>query len=262
MVYFKYVMSPKITVAGIKELKRDPFMGAKNIFWYELLSDDKQERLSNASIDELFDCIMNRDTLYPLCIYPQYASPAMRALEAEVVVSLNSFREVYEKNLSRLRKQLGNRKNLIELMEVENEIYTQAKRGGKNQLQASGQIEFKTTRANPFIKTMFLVTHSVVESAGLLYYLEEITKIAPESAKAYLRGQAWRVDVEDKKVESPIVAETTLGPINQRNGEYRVVPIRFFKDVEIDRSKKYDTELKKNQRGPIASYRPIAVPRK
>ncbi len=205
-----------------------------------MLSREEMKNLSSASKEVLFDRLFNHATAHGLGILPGYESPVICELEEELLHSFQSWTKVQEKDLPALRKSLGERADMIELREVGEDFYTQKKRKENSAMQ-TGELEFKIRDITPVEGPRFLVTHVAGYYGILRYYVEEVARIAPEGANAYLDGTGIIRTVQANGLWSPITAGNVLRPVNQEKGEYHIVPVKFFK-VDVDTSQRYKGE--------------------
>lgn len=202
-----------------------------------ILGDEEQKKLKNSSKDVVFDRLFDHFASYGIDILPCYASPAMRELEAELLQAMQTYEYVNENSLPKLRKKLGQKTGLMELEHVGDDFYTQTKRRNGDE-GPTGKIEFKVKKIEKADGPRFMVTRVGGYHGILRYYIEEIGRIAPDGANAFLSGTGILKSVECNGMWSPVVAGTVIRPINQRDGQYHIVPVKFF-HVEADNRKKY-----------------------
>lgn len=230
-----------------------------------IISKRKQKMLKPASKEVIFDRLFDHVTSYGLDILPEYASPAMRELENEILQIMQSYTEVKDvKDVKSLRKELGQRADIIQLKQFGKDYYTLEKRDSLEAAMPTGGIEFKVTNATPVNGPRFMATRVCGYYGILRFYLEEMARIAPEGANAFLDGTGILRSVTCKGMWSPVVAGTALRPINQPDDEYHIVPVKFF-NVEIDKSKKYCSKSKevawdKDTKKPYA-WQEVVTPR-
>ncbi len=226
-----------------------------------ILEPSRQIQLAQMSDIQFLDYVMNRNTSEHLEIYPEYAGEVMRAFSDEIFEGLRNLREVKLEDLPELRKQLGDRAKPIELSDW-GELYTQVPR--KNgEAMMTGKLEYKVANAVPIVGPHFFTTTTGGFYGFLKFYVEEVGKIAPKQANAYLLGTVWCVDVEEGRASSPIIAGEYRG-VGLKKGIYHVVPIKFF-DVELDKSRKYTTRTQVKRRdaeGNATSIVTKVVPRR
>lgn len=203
-----------------------------------MLSKEEMKQLSSASKEVVFGRLFNHATAYGLGILPGYDSPAIHELDDELLHAFQSWEKVEEKDLPALRKSLGKRAEMIELRKIGKDFYTQRKRESKSAMQ-TGELEYKIANITPVEGPRFLATHVAGYYGILRYFLEEVARIAPEGANAYLDGTGIIRTVQANGLWSPIMAGNVLRPVNQEKGEYHIVPLKFFK-VEVDTSQKYE----------------------
>lgn len=222
---------------GYFELRRCmPDYFARQLERGAILGIDEMGKLSKAGIDEIFERLFSHATSFGLDILPLYQSDATRALEEEFFTTLNAVKCVKETDICRIRKSLGKRSKLFELKQVGKDLYTEVRRQGGG--MGTGELEFKVAEAVPVPGPRFFATTVGGYHGFLKYYLEEVAQAAPEGANAYLDGTGILRRVECKGVWSPIIANKVLRPARIKDGEYHVVPVKFFR-VSVDRSKKY-----------------------
>lgn len=210
----------------------------------KILEPSRQIELAKMNDREFLDYIMNRNTSDHLGIYPEHASSVMRAFTDEIFEGLRGLQEVKLEDLPELRKQLGDKAKMIALSDW-GELYAQEPRKDGEAMQ-TGKLEFKVAKAIPVVGPHFLTTITGGYHGFLKFYEEEIGKIAPEEANAYLLGTGWCVEVSNKRAPSPIIAGD-YRDVDLKNSIYHAVPLKFF-NVEIDESKKYTTKTEVTER--------------
>jgi len=202
-----------------------------------ILSREEMEKLKSASKAEIFERLFNHNTAYGLGILPKYQSPAMNDLEQDIFNAMQAYDEVAD--AKQLRKRLG--RKLIQLKQVGKDIYTEIPREIGDTM-GTGKIEYKVENATKF-GTDFMPTRVVGYHGILRFYLEEMTRIAPEGANAFLDGNGILRSVTFSGMWSPIVAGNVLRPIQQPDDQYHIVPVKFYY-VEVDKSRKYNAGMK------------------
>jgi len=205
----------------------------------QILTVPEQTRLASLDMDALFPNIMYRRHAYCIGVYPQHASPEMHALDGEVVTALNSVTGMRDKDLPKVRAELGDRADIIELRAHSGEHYTMKPRDGNS--MESGEFEFRATNVERVPGARFFATDIGGYHGILRYCIEEVARMAPEGANACLTGEGFLVTVKDKKTHSPIIADKRIGPIDLKDDMYHVVPVEFY-HVDVDRSQRFKNE--------------------
>ncbi len=186
---------------------------------------------------QFLDYLMNRNASEHLGIYPEYASNVMRSFSDEIFEGLRNFKEVELEDFPELREQLGDKSKMIELSDW-GDLYTQVPRKNGDTMM-TGKLEYKVAKAVPVYGHHFFTTTTGGYHGLLKFYEEEVGRMAPEGANAYLLGAGWCVTVEEGRASSPIIAGN-YRRVGLKNDIYHVVPIKFF-NAELDKSKKYTT---------------------
>ncbi len=223
-----------------------------------ILSRNEMQRLSTGTIDDVFERLFDHVTAYGLDILPEYSNAAMLKLEQELLQTMSSLKEVLEDDLPSLRKKIGNKPELIELRQVGDTFYTQTKRK-KNAAMQTGELEFRVGEAVPVQGPRFFATKVCGYHGILRYFLVEVDQVAPDSANAYLDGTGILRTVTCRGMWSPIVAGNLLRPIPQEDGEYHIVPVKFF-TVCVDQTQKFKGEWNA-VKGKKDTFRFVVKPR-
>jgi hypothetical protein len=219
-----------------------------------------QEKISEMGKEEFLDFIMCRQTSCALNVYSQYTTDVLKDLDQEIVESLENLIKIKEEDLSDLREKLVPREPMIELDDWGNFLYTRAQRRDGDVMMNG--VEFRVTKAFPVDGPHIFTTWVGGFYGFLKFYREEVEQIAPKEANAYLMGTAWSVEIIKGKLWSPITAGNRF-EINQEDGMYHVVPIKFF-DVDVDKSEKYKMVseiLERDVKGNAVSFQIKLVPR-
>jgi hypothetical protein len=204
---------------------------------YSGLSEEDMEKLIQADEDKIFDELFWSNTgFHGIRIFPRYATPAMRKLEEELY---NAFTR--EENLSE-------GKRLIELRQYGNDFYA-------TKIENNKQILFKV-KALRQIGRDFVIIPSWGNYMFVHYEPEDIGKVAPAEANSYLIGTIMLVELKNKYIHSPIVAGDLIGPINRINGNYHVLPVKFFNSW-IDWSKRYEIDWERREDDGIRIVREV-----
>jgi hypothetical protein len=212
-----------------------------------ILDGSRQKELSGLDGQKFLDFLMDRGTSDHLDIFPENANSVMQAFEGEIFERLNSLVKVKYEDLSQLRKELEHRAEIISLDKWGEDMYTQVPRE-YGATMGSGELEFKVSRARPVEGPRFFATDVKGYYGFLRFYTEEMARLVPKEANAYLMGTAWIVTVRNKRASSPLIAGHYFD-VGQPDDLYQVAPVRFF-DVEVDRSRKYETVSEVKERDP------------
>ncbi len=242
-------MRTELTVEQTKRQTEDfsrslPKLYAEFVRRDRILEPSRQIELAQMNDVQFFDYIMNRNTSEHLSIYPEYASHVMRAFSNEIFEGLRNLKEVKLEDLPALREQLGDKAKMIALSDWR-DLYTQIPRKNGDAMM-TGKLEYKVAKAVPVSGHHFFTTTTGGYHGLLKFYEEEIGRIAPEEANAYLLGSGWCVTVEEGGASSPIIAGNYQS-VGLKNDIYHVIPIKFF-DVKADKSKKYTTQTQVKER--------------
>ncbi len=213
----------------------------------DIIEEDRQSELSKMSEAQFKDYLMNRKTSERLSIYPEYVSDVMNAFSEEIFDGLSRLKEITLNNLPELREQLGSKAKMIELEEFCGKLYTRRQRK-KESAMSSGELEFRVREAVPVCGSNFFFTTTGGYYGFLKFYNEEIGKIAPDKANAYLLGNTWCVNISKGRTESPIIAGE-YRDVALKDDTYHVVPIKFF-DAEMNRMIRYTKKMKCKGKDP------------
>lgn len=241
-------------------IKKMPEYFARKVDSGAILSRGEMIMLGSSSKDVVFNRLFNHVTSFGIGVLPSYASSTMRELEDELLSTMQSYEEV--KDSEELRKKLGKKANIIQLKQFGNDFYTYEERERGAEMPTGG-IEFKINKATPIEGPRFMVTRVHGYYGILRYLIEEMARIAPENANAFLDGTGIIRSVKYRGMWSPIVSGNVLRPISQPEGDYHIVPVKFF-NVEVDRSKKYSSEMKEvawADNGKPYAWREVVKPR-
>jgi hypothetical protein len=192
-----------------------------------ILEPERQIQL--AQLDELqfLDYIMDRNTMEHLNIYPENANKIMRDFSEEIFEGLKNLRDFDDftaKELSDLRVQLGDKAKLIELSD---DYKHTLKPRGTGDTMRTGELEHKIAKAIYVPGPRFLATTTKGYYGFVRFYEEEVGRIAPENANAYRIGNTWCLSIEKGMASSPIIAGEYRN-VGLKNGEYHVIPLKFF----------------------------------
>jgi hypothetical protein len=209
-----------------------------------LLEPAKQEELSKLDEVAFFNYLMQRDISDHLCIYPEYTSAVMKDLSDEIFKGLKTMKEVTLRHLPAMREQLGSRAHLIALKEFDG-LFTQEPRK-EGAAMMTGKLEYRVAQSECVPGPHFFTTTTGGYHGFLKFYEEEIGKIAPVEANAYLLGAGWCVTVSGGMADSPILLEDTR-KVPLKDDIYHVVPIKFF-NAHPDTSAKFDIDIVVDER--------------
>lgn len=226
-----------------------------------ILESARQIELGKLDLEGFHKFLMNRSVAWAVGIYPEHATRSIRAVDLrlrEEFEEMQPFKS--EKEVAAARKALGDKASLIQLEEYDG-LYTRETRQ-EGALMSTGNLEYKVKAAERIIDgaAHFLVTDVKGYYGFLKYYIEEVGRIAPDKANAFLLGNGIIVPVEKRKFRSPIIADTQYST-KQKDGEYQVVPIEFY-NVESDKSVKYTLKTTSRQVGDSIYMRTRPVLRK
>ena len=224
--------------------RRAPELYAEYVERDQILEPKRQIELARMNDRQFLDYLMNRNTIDHLGIYPEYASNVMKAFSDEIFEGLRGLKEVRLEDLPELREQLGDKAKMIALSDW-GDLYTHEPREDGAAMQ-TGKLEFKVAKAIPVVGPHFFITTTGGYHGFLKFYEEEIGRIAPDEANAYLLGNGMCVTVSNGRAPSPIIAGDYRN-VGLKDDIYHVVPLKFF-NVDVDRSKKYTTKIDVTER--------------
>jgi len=210
----------------------------------KILEPRRQIELARMNDRQFLDYVMDRNTAEHLGIFPEYASNVMKAFADEIFEGLRGLKEVRLEDLPELREQLGDKAKMITLSDWR-DLYTQEPREDGAAMR-TGELEFKVARAIPVVGPHFFTTTTGGYHGFLKFYEEEIGRIAPDEANAYLIGNGMCITVRDGRAPSPIIAGDYRN-VGLKDDIYHVVPLKFF-NVDVDRNQKYTTKTDVTER--------------
>lgn len=228
--------------------RRAPNLYKEYVDKESILEPSRQIKLSKLDDNSFLDYLMDRRTSEHLNIYPEYANNIMRAFSDEIFKNLNAMTEVKLKDLPALRDEIKGRK-LITLSNWDS-LYTETERE-EDSCSKTGDLEYKVAKAIQVPGPHFFTTFVGGYHGILRFYEEEVAKIAPKDANAYLTGTAWCVSVHGGRGSCPILAGE-YRDVKQEDSIYHAMPVKFF-NVEVDTSKKYTTKTEDIKNGFMVS---------
>ncbi len=262
----------KLTISANAVIRQDPEESynrfardmpdyfAEQIESGKVLSRGEMRLLAKSGKDTIFERLFDHNTAYGLGILPSYENQATRELEAELLQAMQTYQDCPDvKSLRDLKKRLGKRADIFQLKQVGEDLYTFQNRK-LGDAQPTGGIEYKVATATPVEGPRFMPTRVSGYYGILRFYTEEMARIAPKGANAFLDGNGILKSVEFGGMWSPIVAGNALRPINQPDDQYHIVPVKFF-HVEVDRSQKYVTDTEELPCEGGHAWREVVKPR-
>ena len=210
---------------------------------------EQQQYHASLDTEQLFNYLLNTKFSWYLHTYPQYASPAMRELEQAIVDQFNTTSFVAKEDLPIIRHVLGERATPHELVHLRKYTFT-VQPSPQGRLKPSSEIEYFVSQLTVVSGPRFLVTPLRDDPLVIAFYQEEVGQILPVKANAYSIGVewCWNNPVRNNQAESPLVTNTRLSPLYVPDGDYQVIPLRFY-DAVIDTSIKYKIQEEKDGQG-------------
>jgi hypothetical protein len=193
----------KKNIENIKE--NYPLMYKEEIARGGIVDIEQQKKLSKMTSQEFHNYLIHRETFSPLNIYPEYVSGVMRNFNEDIFKILEEF----------------NTKN-------ENDLH---------QLERLTHFSF-SIKKEPVAGPHFFVTTSTGYPQFLEFKEEEVWRIAPKEADAYVTGlcripiKVYSVAKDKKMADSPIIAGKSQR-VDLKEGLYHIVSISFFETEKL-----------------------------
>jgi len=174
-----------------------------------IIDEKQQQKLSKMDSREFHDFLIQRKTCAPLNIFPEYVSPVIKNFNEDILNTLEGFGN----------NEGNNNDSLTLLTRIHHYSDTT-----------------KYRYLGPIAGPRFFVTKCCGYPEFLHFKPNDVSKIAPEEAKAYVigcNGLLAKVNKE-KMVDSPIIAGVSKR-VDLEKGSYHIIPVRFFgrKDSSI-----------------------------
>jgi hypothetical protein len=209
------------------------------------LSEKEMEQLSRASEEEVFEKLFNANTFHGLGILPQYQTQATRKLEEELFLTVESYTPI---------NQTVKHKPLLELRKFGPDFYTTVQDSGSKSTEL-----FKVNKITQIKGPHFVAVRSYGYHAIAHYTPEDIARVAPPEANSFLEGTIMLVRVYCGGIRSPIVLGNVLRPVHQEEGDYHIIPVKFY-HCEVDTSKRYRIDFVEHNYETISEIREVVKP--
>jgi hypothetical protein len=225
------IKSDERFVKNWREVMRNPL--------YDGLSEKDMEELikKDPSKDEIFDLIFNSNTFDGPRILPGYDTINMLELEKELYESFNKV------------GSLSEGRELTELMKFGNDVYAKKYKNDESSLFKVEKLQYV---GRGFVVVPVQGYHMIAR-----YTPKDIGKFAPPEANSYLVGNILLVELENGYFYSPIIAGHLIGPIPLENGDYHILPVKFFNATDINWNKEYKIDKEEIDKGNYIIVRQV-----